>query len=137
MIILGVDYGTKRVGVASGDSVLAMAFPLKSVEGGVGAADAVIALAVSEGAERIVVGMPHRIDDVGGEMGDSEQRATAFVEVLKAKTAIMVDTEDERLTSAYADSIRAMSGAKKKQFDQDSVAAAAILETYMTRIKVS
>lgn len=136
MIVLGIDFGTKRIGIASGDTELAMAFPLRSVAGGERAAGDVADIAVKEGAGRIVVGIPRRMTgDASAEAGETEQLALAFVEELRAATQITVDTEDERLSSAYADSVRSLSGAHHKDFDRDAVAAAAILETYLVRIK--
>lgn len=136
MIVLGIDFGTKRIGIASGDSELAMAFPLRSVENGARAAGDVADIAAKEGAGRIVVGIPRRMTgDEHATVGDIEEKALAFVEELRVATSIPIDTEDERLTSAYADSIRAAQGGSKKGFDRDAVAAAAILETYLQRMK--
>jgi putative Holliday junction resolvase len=136
MIVLGVDYGTKRIGLASGDSALAMAFPLRSIAAGDRAAGDVADIAAKEGAERIVVGVPRRMTgDPDAAPGETEEGALAFVEELRGATTLPVETEDERMTSAYADSVLAMSGGKKKDFDRDAVAAAAILETYLERMR--
>ena len=136
MLLLGVDYGTKRVGLASGDTSLAMSFPLRTLQNSAAneAIDGVLAAAAEVGAETIVVGIPYRM--TGEEetaAGDSEERARAFIAVLGARTALPIATEDERMTSAYVDSVRRASGGKEKDFDRDAVAAAAILETYMQR----
>lgn len=136
MILLGIDYGTKRIGLASGDDTIAMAFPLRSIDGGARAVGDVADFAAKEGASLIVVGIPRRMTgDTEASKGETEEKALAFVEALRAATKIPVDTEDERLTSAYADAVRVSSGAGKKGFDRDAVAAAAILESYMQRMK--
>lgn len=141
MIILGVDFGTKRIGLASGDTSVTMAFPLRSIanEGPDAAVAATLAAAKQEGAERIVVGMPHRMtgegEAQGAEPGETETRVRAFIAALGKKTALPVETEDERLTSAYVDSLRKSVGGKQKDFDRDSAAAAAILETFMQRMR--
>jgi putative Holliday junction resolvase len=138
MTVLGVDYGTKRIGLASGDTALAMAFPLRSADAGASLADgvrAVLAAAAEEGAGRIVVGVPRRMTgSVGAAPGDTEARALAFIAALRAATALPVDEEDERLSSMYADSVMRSAGGKRRDFDRDAGAAAAILDTYLARM---
>lgn len=134
MVILGVDYGTKRIGLATGDSASALVFPLRTIDR-TAASDAVAAVldaARAESAERIVVGVPRRMTG-GSETGETERAALAFVGALRAETGIPVDTEDERMTSALADRWRHMEGRKKGKFDRDAAAAAAILESYIER----
>jgi putative Holliday junction resolvase len=137
MLLLGIDFGTKRIGLASGDSSLAMSFPLRSLVNSSSAdvVAGVLAAAVEVGAEKIVVGIPHRMTgEEDATPGDTEERARAFIAALSAQTQLPIDTEDERMTSAYVDSVRRSVGGKDKDFDRDAVAAAAILETYMQRM---
>jgi len=133
MIILGIDYGTKRIGLATGDSASALVFPLRTIDRAAvtDAVAAVLDAARAETAERIVVGVPRRMTGAP-ETGETEREALAFVEALKAKGGIEVATEDERMTSALADRWHQM-GDKKAKFDRDAAAAAAILETYIER----
>ncbi len=134
MKILGVDYGSKRVGLAAVDTETALAFPLRSIPSAQAGelAAAIIAAAVEEGAGRIVVGLPRRLSG-SGPAGDTERSVAELVGALRSKTALPIDTEDERLTTALVERERREAGLTKKQFDKDAVAAAALLETYVAR----
>lgn len=136
MQILGIDYGTKRIGLATGDSASALVFPLRSIPGGAlnEVVAAILDAARAENAQRIVVGVPRRMNnDKAQAPGETERQALALVEAIKVRTALAVDTEDERMTTALAERWRKMSGKKKPQFDKDAGAAAAILESYIMR----
>jgi putative holliday junction resolvase len=136
MVILGIDYGTKRIGLATGDSSTGLVFPLRSIERGSSLDEAVSATLEAvraESAEHIVVGIPRRLTGEGQQLGDTEREALAFVDALKAKTGLTVETEDERMTSALADRWRMLSGTKKSKFDRDAASAAVILESYVMR----
>ena len=134
MKILGVDYGSKRVGLATIDTEVAMAFPLRSIPSGRAEelAGAIAAAAAAESAGRIIVGLPIRMSGSGGP-GDTERAVVELVAALRTKTTAEVDTEDERLTTALVERERREAGLDKKQFDKDAAAAAALLETYVAR----
>ncbi len=134
MNVLGVDFGTRNIGLAVGDTESRMAFPLFSidVQKEKDVIGAVIAHANTEGAERVVVGIPRRLAGAGS-VGDTEKAALDFVAALQRRAQMPVDTEDERMTSALVDRWRQDSGLKKKHFDKDAAAAAAILESYLER----
>ncbi len=134
MKILGVDYGSKRVGLATVDTEVAMAFPLRSMPSARPGelAAAIIAAADAEAAGKIVVGLPRRLSG-SGPAGDTEQAVIELVEALRSRTSLPVDTEDERLTTALVERERREAGLTKKQFDKDAAAAAALLETYIGR----
>jgi putative Holliday junction resolvase len=137
MIILGVDYGTKRIGIATGDSSTRLAFPLRTVDGTdvVRAVDEIVTIAKEEAAERVVVGVPRPLARADGTARKNvEQEALAFAESIRAKTALPVEIEDERFSSRMADRWRKLSETKKKNFNRDAAAAAAILETYIERV---
>lgn len=138
MIILGVDFGKKRIGLASGDSTTRMAFPFKSIDGTDQAAAIaeIVAAARAEGAERIVIGIPRPLAKADGVVrANVEAEALAFAEALRTAAApLLVEEEDERLSSRMADRWRELSETKKKNFNRDAAAAAAILETYLERV---
>lgn len=136
MVILGIDYGTKRIGLAVGDSSTGMVFPLRSIERGSSldeAVGAVLEAARAESAVHFVVGVPRRLQGNGHPVGDTERQALDFKNALQAKTDLTVETEDERMSSGLADRWRLMAGTKKSKFDRDAVAAAVILESYIMR----
>jgi len=134
MKIIGVDYGTVRVGLAVMDTAVPIALPLRSITvGGIeGAAEAVAAAAVIEEADKIVVGLPRRLAG-SGRPGDMERTVAAFISELKKRVSIEVDTEDERLTTALVEGERRDAGLSKDQFDKDAAAAAVLLESYAAR----
>jgi len=135
MRYLGVDYGTKRIGLAVGEDSPFFVGPLRTIgaDGPEGAAKAVAAVAEEEGAGVIVVGMPYALP--GGEAGKIAVQVREMVEALKKSTAAEVRTEDERMTTALVERMHRDSGASKKKFDRDAAAAAAILETYIERMR--
>ena len=125
--LIGVDHGTRRVGVAVGDSETGMAFPRPAVLAGDGALDAILELARDESAERVVVGLPLNMD---GSEGRQAGLARAFGARLQAR-GMEVAYCDERLTSWQASERRAQAGQRQIGADSiDSAAAALILEQY-------
>jgi putative holliday junction resolvase len=134
MKILGVDYGRKRIGLAIVDTAVPVPLPLRSIPSGVieAAAKAIASAAAAEAAEKIVVGVPRRLSGAG-EPGDIEREVATLITALGKETPAAIDTEDERLTTALVERQRRESGLSKTQFDKDAAAAAALLETYLSR----
>jgi putative Holliday junction resolvase len=88
--------------------------------------------AEDDGLMRIVVGMPVALD---GSATAQTAHVVQFIEALKARTAIPIDTEGERLTSREAESrlaLRERDWRKRKQ-RLDAGAAAIILQDYLDR----
>jgi len=137
MRFLGIDYGTKRIGLAVGDNETGFAFPLMTVkaEPESEAIDAIVSFITEEKIERIVIGMPYRMSGESDVKGETVMRVEAFIVALGERMHIPIDTEDERMTTAYVERMRRDSGMKKEHFDKDSAAAAAILDTYLSRIR--
>jgi len=136
MNVLGVDFGKKRIGIATGDTVTRMAFPLRTVDGtdAVRAIEEILTIAKEEACECVVVGVPRPLPKADGvERKNVEAEALAFVEAIRAKTKLPVEIEDERFSSRMADRWRELSETKKKNFNRDASAAAAILESYLER----
>lgn len=134
MVILGVDYGRKRIGLAVGDSVSGFVFPLRTIElkKGQDAVAAVLEASKAESANHIVVGMPRRLDGKTERPGEMEQEVAKFVGELASKTELTVDLEDERLSTAMAKRL-CEAAEKKARADRDAVAACVILESYILR----
>jgi putative pre-16S rRNA nuclease len=122
--VLALDYGSARTGVAVSDPTGTVARPLEVVKQA--ATEAGIArlveLAREEGVERIVVGLPITLR---GEHGAQAQETDRFVELLRAATDLPVESFDERFTTKLAD-------ASDAKAEQDSVAAAHLLTSYLT-----
>ncbi len=121
--MLALDHGAARCGCAVSDPSGTLATPLAVVERPdtrKGLAK-VAALASELEAERVVVGLPLTL---AGEEGEQAGEARAFADSLRRRVQIPVDLYDERLTTRMA----AATGGKA---DEDSVAAAHLLESYL------
>lgn len=133
--IMGIDYGSKRTGLAVTDPLKMIAQPLEMVY----TADLKMYLdsyLYDEEVEAFVVGMPTNLN---GTDTDATQPVKQFIEALKhAYPHIPVDTIDERLTSHEAQQSIIAAGAKKSQRANkgliDAVSAAIILQTYLQKI---
>jgi putative Holliday junction resolvase len=132
MRILALDYGTKRIGVATSDELRIIAQPLEfipavSLEGVFKRLHAIIA---EKQISEIVVGMPFNMD---GSTGPTARRVEKFVERLKASVKLPVHTHDERLTTHEAENLLISAGARRDKRRQviDQMAAAILLQSYL------
>ncbi len=129
--VLGVDYGTKRVGLAISDALEITAQPLDVVP-----LDDVVAyvkdLAQETEIGKIIVGLPTGLS--GGE-GESASGARLLGQALGEATSLPVEFLDERFTSRMAESALLESGMKRRNRREtvDKVAAAIILQDYLDR----
>jgi putative Holliday junction resolvase len=130
--LLGIDYGTKRVGLAVTDSLKLIANTLTTVH-----ANEVIQYlkdyTAKEEVECFVVGKPMRLD---GTDSESAVHVEKFVHLLAQHFPhIPVARVDERFTSAIATRSLLEMGLKKKdrakKSNVDQVSAVLILQTYM------
>jgi putative Holliday junction resolvase len=132
MRILGIDYGQKRIGVAISDELGVVATPVGNVEeNGINAAVAAIAKLVADrDVWKIIVGLPRNMD---GSIGPKAQETLAFVEKLKTRVSVPVQTWDERLTTRAAERalIEADVSRKKRREAVDKMAAQLILQGYL------
>ncbi len=134
MKILSVDYGSKRVGVASGDSVNKIAFP-KTVINNKGedyVIGEILRICEEDGYEMVVFGLPLDMND---QKGEQYKIVENFVNRFKqgALGRLKVEVVDERLSSFEADQyLGDFKGAKvrKKDGDRDMLAAKVILERW-------
>lgn len=132
MIILSVDYGDARTGIAVCDRSQILASPVKviSEKDRERLADEICSVAAERRAEKIVVGLPKNMD---GSEGFRCEACREFGQLLSEKSGLPVDYQDERLTTVSAHNILNASntrGAKRKAV-VDAVSAVLILEDYM------
>jgi putative Holliday junction resolvase len=117
MKILALDYGSARTGVAVSDPTGTVARPLGVVE----QADSdqgleqLAGLIRDEGADQVVVGLPLTLK---GEHGEQARATARFVEALRERIDVPVETYDERFTSVLAE-------------NDDSRAAAHLLSSFL------
>lgn len=104
--MLGVDLGTRRIGVAVCDSGGRVASPRCTIlRSGDAAADRaeVAAIVLDSGARRVVVGLPVSLDGrLGPAARSAGQEASALAELLRPQ-GVEVETFDERLTTVSAE----------------------------------
>jgi len=131
--VMGIDLGSKRIGVAVSDSGGVLASPYEVVlRSGDEERDHRRLLQIAEEleAERIVIGLPLSLD---GSMGPTAVAYAAEAERLGATTALPVETYDERLTTVTAD--RSLMERKMKADARrriiDMVAAAVMLQAWL------
>ena len=136
MKYLGIDYGTKRIGLAVSDESGMIAFPREILAGGKQAFEKILDLVKSESIGTIVVG--HSLN-TSGERNLLMEDIDAFVEELHKLAGIPVELHDERFSSIAA---RAMDQEKSKANSRnngsqmehiDDRAAAIMLQRYLDR----
>lgn len=130
---LGVDLGSKRIGIAVSDRSGTIASPLTVVQrSGSRAADhrRIAALVAEEEAEVVVVGLPLNMN---GTMGPAATAAVAEAEALATVVGVPVETFDERRTTVTADAalmeFRMKADARRRVVDK--VAAAVMLQGWL------
>lgn len=132
MRLIGIDFGTKKLGVAVGQMVTNTANPLPKILLKQGENWSAIHAVLEEWQpDKIIVGIPYNMDD--SEMTTTPE-AIAFIAALQERFPnYPVDTVDERLTTKEAkQQIFENKGyAGLRQVDIDSVAACLILEQWM------
>lgn len=137
MIIMSVDYGDVRTGIAVCDKMQILASPVCVIteKDREKLADKIKDLAVERKVERICVGVPQNMD---GSYGFRSDACRELGELLKEKTGIQVDFQNERLTTVSAHNILNTMDVrgKKRKAVVDAVSAVLILEDYMNSLKV-
>ena len=131
MKALGLDLGSKRVGVAFSSGVLATPYEVIQRGRDHAADHARVAALVEEcGAEIVVVGMPFSLD---GSKGPAARLVEAEVEELRAALPVPVELHDERLTTVTAHRLLAEQGldSRKRRSAGDGAAAAVLLQAWL------
>jgi putative Holliday junction resolvase len=126
MRVLGVDFGSKRIGLAISDETGTVAQSIGYVSG----VAEVQKAAAERGAGEIVVGIPRRLD---GTFSQQTERTLAFIEKLKAATKLPVTGWDERLTTVQAERSLLEANVRRKDRREkiDQVAAQLMLQSYL------
>lgn len=124
--ILGIDYGTKKIGFALSDESQKIAFP-KTVQPNVWdyVRDAIRDFILKENASEIVIGLPVGLD---GKETELSGKVRKFVEKLKEIFKLPIHFENEVYTSAQ---VRTFESSPEHKIDASS--AALILQTFLDR----
>lgn len=133
MRALGLDLGSRRIGVAVSDADGTVATPIDTVHRGGGEAvehRAILRLADEWEAQALVVGLPLSLD---GSEGPAATAVRAEVARLAASTSRLVELYDERLTTVTADQRLREQGldARARREVVDRVAASILLQSWL------
>ena len=134
MRILGIDYGSKRIGVAVSDPLgmiaqgIAVIDKNETFEQDIGRLKQV--MEQYQGIKEIVVGLPKTMK---GEIGIQANKVLEFVAALKKNFELKISTWDERLTTAEAEKLLISAGLSRQKRKKviDKSAAAYILQGYL------
>jgi putative Holliday junction resolvase len=135
MRALGVDPGTRRIGIAVSDLTGTIASPLMVLQRTKSPRHDLAELAriaKAEEAEVIVVGLPINMD---GTLGPAAQAATQFAARLATVAGVPVELHDERRTTVTADQAMREGGLDGRARRQrvDKVAAAVMLQSWLDK----
>lgn len=135
MIIMSVDYGDVRTGIAVCDKMQILASPVCVIteKNRDVLVDKIAELAKERKAERICVGLPQNMD---GSYGFRSDACRELGKLLEEKTGLTVAFQNERLTTVSAHNILNavdVRGEKRKAV-VDAVSAVLILEDYMRTV---
>jgi putative Holliday junction resolvase len=132
MKILGLDLGSKTIGVAISDDLEITAQVLTSIKRTIlqKDLDVIINLVAEYRVQELVVGLPINMD---GSKGESAQKAEEFIETLRQCLTIKIIPWDERLSTVAAERILLEGdlSRQKRRKVIDRVAAAYILQGYL------
>lgn len=130
--LLGLDMGSKRVGVAHTDEAGQMAFPLKTLEirGMKHLIEQLTPILEQYKIRTIVVGVPKALD---GSLGEAAEKILCNVDWLKTQIPLEWVVWDERLTTAEVNRVLEESDIShsKRAEVRDSLAAQRILQSYL------
>jgi putative Holliday junction resolvase len=137
--LIGLDPGSRNIGVALSDVALSLASPYGTIRRGKLRvnADEVLAIAVSQNAGGLIVGWPLTME---GEMGPAAQAARDWALALSETTGLPAALWDERLTSVSVNRMlveEADLGRKRRAALVDRMAAAAILQAALDAMRAT
>lgn len=130
--ILGIDYGSKRVGLAISDELGIIAFPLSVIENisPRRVAEAICKIASERQAEALVLGLPVSMN---GTKGPAVENVEKFAEALKKHVNIPIKFWDERLSTKIAERAMIEGGMTRAHRREciDKATAQIILQSYL------
>lgn len=139
MRILGLDYGSRTVGVAISDELLLTAQSLETItrksEKKLRQTLARIEEIIEEyGVTSIVLGLPKNMNETEGERVEATRE---FADMVERRTGLKVILWDERLTTIQAERVLMESGVRRENRKAviDQLAAGFILQSYLDSLK--
>ncbi len=136
MKVIGLDIGTRRIGVAVSDDLGLTAHGRKTIQRTGFKSDlmSIEELVRAEGADRIVVGLPKNMD---GSLGPVAFEALRFAKALKNRLMLPVESWDERLSTLMAEKTLLMADVSRRKRKKviDKLSAVIILQGYLDRLR--
>jgi putative Holliday junction resolvase len=138
MNFLGIDYGTKRIGLSYSDSEIGFAFPIDPISVSNGnfeqICEEITEIITLRRIHKIIIGYPINMDD---SIGEKAREVDYFIAKLQQYTTIEIERFDERLTSeSVQDLQKSRSASNRKKLRNkgsiDSAAATIILQDYLS-----
>ena len=139
MNYLGIDYGTRRIGLSIGDDELSFAVSLPCLHVHIigDIFEEIKKIVELRKIDKIIVGYPFNMD---GSVGYKAKEVDEFIEKLNQYVAISIERVDERLTSESVGDLRHRSGKNRRRLRRsgtvDSAAAVIILQDYFDKQNV-
>ncbi len=133
MRVLGIDIGSKKIGIAISNQEMTLATPLTVVHRSSQKSEdhkTIMSIAHEWEVELLVVGIPLSLD---GSLGVAAENVLQEIEHLERNTGIPVDTFDERFTTISAKQVLHDQGVSEKEQKNiiDQVAASIILQAWL------
>ncbi|MBI3578804.1 MAG: Holliday junction resolvase RuvX [Ignavibacteriales bacterium] len=137
--VLGIDYGSKRIGISVSDPLQIIAQALETIPNNPRTFETITEIVQREEVGSVVVGMPLNLK---GEKAQKAQEVMEFIKQLQKTIDIEILTWDERFTSSLAHDTLLRMGTKKKERQTnkgrvDSMAAAIMLQSFLDSRKRS
>jgi putative holliday junction resolvase len=130
--ILGLDVGTKRIGVAISSVIARLPRPLAPIQGGEGAHASIARLVSEEGITAVAVGLPRNLK---GEETAQSRSIRLFAKDLAHQISVPLYFVDESMSSVRADDL--LKNNQFKNASQDSLAACFILQEFFDTIETA
>jgi putative holliday junction resolvase len=129
--VLGIDVGSVRIGLAVSDETRTLASPLATVPNDPRSLWTRLVREVEDRqVERVVIGLPRRLD---GTEGEAAAHARRFAAELEQRVSTVIEFWDERFTTAVAERSLIESGVRRRRRREviDAVAAAVLLQSWL------
>jgi putative holliday junction resolvase len=134
--IMGIDFGSKRIGISISDPTLTIAYGLSVLENNGEVFDKISEICRQYDIALIVVGLPLKLN---GKHGSKTEEVLKFVEELESKLKVKVVQWDERFTTKIAQMSKLEMNMKKKDRQRkgtdDLIASTLILQSYLDYLK--
>ena len=134
MRLIGLDWGTVRVGIAMSDEEQKMAFPLQQTIASSTAVDEILKLSEEYDVEKIIIGLPVSLK---GEETESAEKTRKFAKKIEDRVHLPIEFVDERFSSVA--STQSLHDQNIKEAEQrhikDNVAAALLLQQFIDNKK--